>query len=208
MRGVGSLLPGLRHRRRPAQDERSAADLINAVPEREFPYGRQPECGPDTAAFRRLGATFTPHPAPETRPIPVAEVPDEVTVLEKVLDGLQNLDWTALDAARDRESLAYAHTSGAPFHNALLKEQRSPLVSVAPDGDWARVAWRPPAAPVKRHGDAVARRVGDLDYPEISGFTAPGADDLYAKLLRSVSVITGTTGIWNWRPAPSAGGAL
>lgn len=185
MRGVAGLLPG--RRRRTAEDERSAAEVISAVPEREFPYGRQPECGPDTNAFRRLGVTFTPHPAPATMPIPVPEAPDEVTVLAKVLDGLQNLDWEALDAARDRESLDYAHTTGAPFHNALL------------------AAWRSPVRPARRHGEAVQRRAEALRYPPLD-ITAAAGHGAYAKVMEHANRITGTLGTGRFRPAlPSAG---
>lgn len=183
MRGVAGLLPG--RRRRTAEDERSAADVISAVPEQEFPYGRQPECGPDTAAFRRLGATFTPHPAPETKPIPVAEVPDEVTVLEKVLDGLQNLDWEALDAARERHA-TYAARGRAPF------------------GDYMERTFRHPALRHPHRGGLNHARVVTLAYP-VPGQVADDGD--YADVMRRLNQITGTQG-WTPRRALPSGGAL
>lgn len=166
--------------------------------------------------FPQPGFEASPGKAPETAPmqalapgVPAVtdEDPPEIAVLQKLHDGLQHLDWEALDAARDLKRATYARTAGAPFHNALAREWRSPLLSVGADGDWKRVAWRPPARPARRHGDAVARKVGELSYPEVSGFTAPGVDELYAELLRCASVITGTTGIGNWRPVTPAGGA-
>jgi hypothetical protein len=185
--------------------------------------GQRPDPGSaaaQLAAYRhaanseRRGPRPSYHPAkgaaPKTAPLDVLSAgaldgdADGMTPLEKVANGLRHLNWDALEAARASERETYARTTGAPFHNTLLKEWRTPL------GDPARPAWRPPARRVRRHYAAVARRAGDvrdLTYPAITGFTAPGADDMYAELLRRVSVITGTTGIGNWLPEPAMGGA-
>jgi len=187
------LLAGPRRgaRQSPAPgDERSATDVIAEVPEREFPYGRQPACGPDTNAFRRLGATFTPRPAAETAPMAVAAQGERRAgdVLAQVRDGLLHLDLAAVAAARGREGLTYAHTAGAPFHNALL------------------TAWHSPVRPARRHGEAVRRRAEALAYPsyfraEVAGHSA------YADVMRHADRITGTQGSGVFRLALPSGGA-
>ena len=186
------LLAGPRRgaRQSPAPgDEHSATDVIAEVPEREFPYGRQPACGPDTNAFRRLGATFTPRPAAETAPMAVGAQGERraADVLAQVRDGLLNLDLRAVAAARGREGLTYAHTAGAPLHNAVLAAARKP------DGT-------PGLAP------AAARRVASLCYPPCDG-SATFRD--YAGLMRRVSELTGTQGT-EWWPLPAlpSGGPL
>lgn len=194
MRGVTALLS--RRHRRPAQDGPSAADMISSVPEREFPYGQRPECGPDTNAFRKVGPSWKPRPPAPTRPIAVldggvpalAKAAGPAGILRQVADGLRNLDQAALDAAKSREGLTYAHTVGAPFHNQLL------------------AAWHSPVRPERRHGEAVRRRAEALAYPSYDAAEAAGRG-AYADVMRHADRITGTQGSGVFRPAIAAGGA-
>jgi len=145
----------------------------------------------EASGRRRLGPVWHATPAAETRPmsaVPADVPPPPARETAPPLPRRQ----PALPRRRPARPL-----EESPFHDALLKEWRTPL------GDPARPAWRPP------HDATVARRIGDaggLAYPKITGFTTPGADDLYAELLRHASVITGTTGIGSW-PHSAPGGA-
>jgi len=133
--------------------------------------------------------------APETAPQPVhAEAPadtlgmPEVLLFRRVRDGLQGLDWAALDAARATERDTYARTIGAPFHNALL------------------AGWQSPVRPARRHGQAVQRRAEALAYPPFS-LAAVAGEGAYAGVMEHANRITGTLGTGLFRPALTAGGA-
>jgi hypothetical protein len=153
MRGVGSLLPGLR-RRRHAGDERPAADLINGVPEREFPYdipASQVDAYRDAAAREGLAPrlTFTTARAAETRPmqvVPVA-VPDIAPVcaqaattdpadLARALPAIQEIDFDAVDAAREVEGATHVSMRDAmapqpPVFGVRLDPEEAPAPSRA-----------------------------------------------------------------------------
>lgn len=111
-----------------------------------------------------------------------------VIQLRRLRDGLRGIDWAALDAARAQESLTYAHTTGAPFHNALL------------------AAWRSPVRTDRRHGEAVRRRAEALAYPAYDLAEAAG-HGAYAAVMRHANRITGTRGTGRWLPALPSGGA-
>lgn len=174
-----------------------AADVTLDVKTGERPYAGITADQQSAYQIALLAQTFAPWPAyhpargtaPDTAPMAVIPVGDPVAViLKKVSDGLQRLDWEALDAARDRESLTYAHTAGAPFHNALL------------------AGWRSPVRPARRHAVAVQRRLEALGYPSFD--LAEAADHgAYDAVMRHADRITGTRGTGRWLPAITAGGA-
>jgi hypothetical protein len=141
---------------------------------------------------RRLGPVWHATPAAETRPM--AAVPGdtlgrpEVLFLRRVRDGIQDLDFAALDAAREQEGATHASARQArgavPLHDEVLLAGRPPQD-------------RPPVAAAAR------RRISALAYPPCDGSATRAA---YAELLRRVSVITGTTGTGTW-PLPALRGA-
>jgi hypothetical protein len=173
------------------------------------PYGQPRAAWED--AYRRVVAREWTAPQVEFHPVPFA-APDTAP-MDAVRADVPPPPAVRATALPRRRQVADDHPrelgddgadqDEAPFHDALLKAWHAPF------GDPRRPAWRPPARRARRHDAAVARRAGDvrdLAYPEVTGFTAPGADDVYAGLLRRASAITGTPGIGNW-PHPALGGA-
>jgi hypothetical protein len=165
----------------------AAAEFFIPRPGFEATPGRAPE----TAPMPVLPANVKVPPPP---PAPLPAVPGDVLAMTEVLtlrrirDGLQGLDWDALDAARAHDQETYARTAGAPFHNALL------------------AGWRSPVRPVRRHGEAVSRKAGTLDYPEFDAAEVAGMG-AYAGVMRHADRITGTRGTGRFRPALTSGGA-
>ena len=118
--------------------------------------------------------SFTPH----------AEQPpgdDDRTMLRRLESGLRGLDWAALDEAR-QQGMTYAQAHAARGGTPL--------------GDKAERNSRAEVRPVRRHGEAALRRVGELKYPK-PDVTVPVSVTAaaYDAVMRHADAITGTRGI-------------
>lgn len=193
-------------------DGLSVLDDIAGQPEREFPYPGS--ASPDQAVAVMLAGSdaeeylLAPRPAPSftpaaelrrTAPVPALREPADYgrSMLRRLESGLRGLDWADLDEAQ-RQGVTYAQ--------AHASRGRTPL------GDKAERNSRAKVRPVRRHGEAVRRRVGELRYPK-PDVTVPVSVTAaaYDAVMRHADAITGTRGIGPGRaplPAITAGGAL
>jgi hypothetical protein len=180
-----------------------AAYRIAAMSEFYFPqpgFEAAPGRAPETAPMQALPDNVkVPPPPPARAPVTPGAAPadtlamPEVLTLRRIRDGLQGLDWNALDAARAQEGATHAGVRAARGR--------------APIGEFMDRAFVHPALRHPHRGELNCDRVNALAYPPCD-VTAPDHAAAYVTLMRQLDRITGTQGRnWWTLPAIAAGGA-